>query len=813
MGASVATIGFTAWVLVLGKLLPKRELTSVGICYRFAAGAAVAIVATTFIPSVSMLALGSDHTVGAIRLAIIAAALPSAYLFTLNNRGPLTGPLLGGMALGVLLGAEATSFAYSIHTWFIILAAAFVSLAPTRSAFQRTVGCVIAAVALISAPSKNPSRLIGGDLKWSEAELVVGAVSFAREGASSPDEVERLTLAMNESERLYTSISNSGTSAVYLGRNQQLVTILDGFVHQSNSRASDSLRLTPHIGAALTPETSEARRALVIGDHIGVATEGLILQGFTDISVSVPNPAPYRALAELSPAFEATMLNPSVKLKPNFRGHILAATNDLDLIIESASTPWHDSFQGIPTPSQLQIRSDRLSANGTYILSFELGWLRVEQLKSLIESFSDTFSHSWIFLPPNGGDQMIVAGWSRDTPPQWDSLVEATARGSSILSVLDINSPMDLADRAAFKITEDLLPTFSSSIRPAYSITGIKQRPQMLWPLFTDELDSPSAILEADLDTAITNLLDQRLDSNRAFLRLLETTSSGEMNEMFEASRELQNTAAGDRALDPLIAPYLSRARELIERAATAGPTSELWGQAQGEIAAALLLHPNSVEGAIISAEVSLGVGQTNAANSNFNRALELDPTSASAALGVAQVAMIRRDLPKAERTLNRARDYHPLNWLIAYNLGLINKEKGDTARAEELLREAAALSEELEVLPHTALAELYLLNGEPTRALVEASRAMAISPSAHHSYIQGKAYYEVEQYEQSERAFQQAVLGDPELWQARAGLGLIYAIRGDYPRCVSAFTDVISASPNNPMAIENRDRCSAALD
>ena len=139
--------------------------------------------------------------------------------------------------------------------------------------------------------------------------------------------------------------------------------------------------------------------------------------------------------------------------------------------------------------------------------------------------------------------------------------------------------------------------------------------------------------------------------------------------------------------------------------------------------------------------------------------------------------------------------------------------EKGETALAEELLREAAGLSEDQEATPHTALADLYLSIGEPTRALVEARRAMALSPSAHNSYIQGKAYYEVEQYEQAESAFQQAVLGDPNLWQSRAGLGLIYALRGDYARCVSAFTDVLSASPNNPMAVENLNRCTEAMN
>ena len=812
-GAGIAACGFALGVWLWGSALPKRKLNSAQLSYRFSLGAAGALIVASAIPVASQLSIGSEHPVLLIGLASVAVLLPSAYLFTLNNKGPFTASTLMGLAAGSLLGTFSAQHTFSLHIWIILISAGALALAPTRSVWQRSLGFCLAAFALVSAPNTNTFRLVGGETGWSESALTIGAVSFARDGANSPDTVEGLYATMESSQELYTSISSNGSSAVFRGSNQELVAILDGFVHQSNSRESDSFRLTPHLAAAITHPPTTGQRALVLGDPLGLATEGLLAQGYTDILVTVPNPAHYRALAELSPAFEATMLHPSVQLLPFSRHETLGSSGDLDLIVEGASTPWHDSFQGIPTAHQLRSRSHKLTDTGVYILSLDLGWLRIEELKTLLENLQGAFMNSWAFLPPNGGDQIILAGWDRDNQAQWDRFVDATTMGESILRGLNIDSPLDLADRAAVKITETILPAVTPERLSALSISRINQRPQMLWPVLGPNFVSPAELFEDELDSALTDLLHDRLESNLAFLQLLETTSRGEMNELFEASRALQSTATGERALAPLVAPYISRARSLIELASQAGPTSEYWGEAQGELAAALLLHPNSVESSILSAEVSLGVGQTNAANSSFNRALQLAPDNAAAALGVARVAMLRRDLPRAERVLRRARDYHPLNWLMAYNLGVITMEKGETALAEELLREAAGLSDDQEATPHTALADLYLSIGEPTRALVEASRAMSLSPTAHNSYIQGKAYYEVEQYEQSERAFQQAVLGDPNLWQARAGLGLIYAVRGDYARCVSAFSDVLTASPNNPMARENLDRCTEAMN
>jgi Flp pilus assembly protein TadD len=79
--------------------------------------------------------------------------------------------------------------------------------------------------------------------------------------------------------------------------------------------------------------------------------------------------------------------------------------------------------------------------------------------------------------------------------------------------------------------------------------------------------------------------------------------------------------------------------------------------------------------------------------------------------------------------------------------------------------------------------------------------------------YLQGRAYYDVDQLSSAAAAFQEAVLLDSSLWQARGGLGLIFARQGDFERCVQSFRQVLEASPGNPAATQNLASCEAEIE
>ena len=94
----------------------------------------------------------------------------------------------------------------------------------------------------------------------------------------------------------------------------------------------------------------------------------------------------------------------------------------------------------------------------------------------------------------------------------------------------------------------------------------------------------------------------------------------------------------------------------------------------------------------------------------------------------------------------------------------------------------------------------------------MEAHRAIGIEKNAMNAYVLGKAYFEVEQTESAIQYFQRAILADPSFWQARAGMGIIYAESGDWERCVGAFERVLQSEPNNQAAKENRGRCQGQI-
>jgi Flp pilus assembly protein TadD len=173
----------------------------------------------------------------------------------------------------------------------------------------------------------------------------------------------------------------------------------------------------------------------------------------------------------------------------------------------------------------------------------------------------------------------------------------------------------------------------------------------------------------------------------------------------------------------------------------------------------------------------------------------------------------MQRGKPReAERFLVTARERNPAEWSAAYNLGVFLSQEGRYGEAEEHLRKSSQLAGKDLAAPHAALSQLYLGMGQPTRALVEASLAASQEPTALHHALRGKAFYEVDQVDAAATAFQEAILLDPGHWQARAGMGLVYARRGEFGRCVQAFQGVLAADPGNPAATENLRRCEAAL-
>jgi tetratricopeptide (TPR) repeat protein len=538
-------------------------------------------------------------------------------------------------------------------------------------------------------------------------------------------------------------------------------------------------------------------------------TEGLLKQGVDWIHVAVPQPEALRALARREAALSDVLLSAGVRLVEGEASSLLREQRRPDLLLEMAHTPWADAHQGIPSRWALKTRRKALSSDGVYLLGVDLHWLTEAQLKALLYDFSEVFPQIWAFLPPKGADQLILAGWQSPQPLEWTRFVQVLQKAPTLLSRIEIRSPLDLADRAL--CNRDGLADLkdpSGAWKRQWMLNLQGERGPLL-PMFRTHVATEKLFPnEEDL----SSILHARGEATEAFLSLLADNAQGKLEQVFKTSRALIATETGARNLDPLIAPYLKGAKAAITRGRAQGGVSA-WDSARTKLTAALLLNPNSAEAHGLMGEVHLAMGRLGSAASSFLRALDLQPGLRDPLLGLGQVAIRRKDLPAAETHLRKAQTAHSRDWLCAYNLGAFLMDRGLLEEAESFLRKAATLAEGKQAPPHAALAQLYLQRGEATAALLEAHRAIGLEKNAMNAYVLGKAYFEVEQTSSATQYFQRAILADPSFWQARAGMGVIFAEVGEWSRCVDAFERVLALNPNNQPAQQNLAQCRTQIE
>jgi len=586
---------------------------------------------------------------------------------------------------------------------------------------------------------------------------------------------------------------------------------VDGYLVEPSNRAAAAAAMAPHLAAAFLPQRDTA---LVVFDPLGALTGGLIEQEFSHIEVVTRNVATVRHLADTDPTYMNTMLHPSVRLARSAAEVRIRGASELDALLEIAFTLWTDAYQGLPRKQGLKHRKAALAAHGLYVLVATTSWMSEEQFRGLLSDMAAVFPAAWTFLPPNGADQLILVGWKQTPTPSWENFLEGSARGLDTLATLDIRSALDLADRA-ISGPESMaeLGQQSARLKPWGIGPNLHSRPAMHLTSMRESLVGARTLFGDTLAVGVGDLLDDRAETQRNFLELLEHATHGDIKEVYAQSRALLEKSSGARALDPVIEPYLESARTGITQGLKEGPSSAGWTRAQRSLSTAQLLHPRSAAVQALLGEPLLAQGNLARAAEHFTKALRLEQGRVDALHGLARVALQRGNVAGAEQHLITAVERNPNDWTAVHNLGVFLYERGRFAEAEERLRKSAHLAGESIAAPHSALAQLYLANNQPTRALVEAARATSLQPNGLNHYLRGKSYYEVDQIEAAANAFQEAVLSDPDNWQAQGGLGLVYARKGQYKRCVQSFRKVLTADPGNPAAQENLRRCQDAVD
>lgn len=581
---------------------------------------------------------------------------------------------------------------------------------------------------------------------------------------------------------------------------------LDGLMVEARGRLSEAESFGGSLAGALAAEQGTV---LVLGDELGRATSAVAGFPFQRI---VANTAPRpitQSLAELSPTLKATWLDPRMVLRPHPPSLVLAEGDRFDAIVQIIRTPWASAWQPAPGAPLFNAAGAALRPEGIYVLVLHGVWMEEGGLAAIAASLHDSFPNIQAWLPPQGADSLILVASAEGVPLQ--RLRERLPRSGDWTEIPGVRSVDDLASLAvsdaagleAWHRSQGHTMPRANGLSPA-----TRQRPVMHLATLADHLAPPESIwsIEAGADL---EPLRVRLSARESFLRLLGDATSGDMEAVFRRARALGEAGEGlgDSSLQDLIEPHLKDGRRSLQRAQSEGIASKSWDEALRYAMTAQMLAPTNAGPIVLLAEIDLGRGRVAQADEGFAKALELNPDDLGAITGAARTARLRNDLAAARTYLERATEVEPRDWRVWQNLGTLLMQTGEREAAEEALNRALQLSDGLEAAPHLALAENQLDAGKPAAALLIADQANAAQETAYGWYLRGRAHRDLGQSERAEADFRRAVLLDPQLAEARAGIGLVLAERGELEQAAEAWRAVVRLRPENGTARETLRR------
>lgn len=657
----------------------------------------------------------------------------------------------------------------------------------------------LAGVVVLSASAAAPVAL-----GWPEVQLVEGRFAHLRD-ANAPDEAIE---GFSRSTRLAGGWGPEGSTLLVRQTDGTLQLHLDGLPRAVDDRLSEAASLAGHLAAALADRRD---RALLLGDETGRALEATLAQGVGSVEVAVPNAGAVRALVAHDKRAEQAHFRPEVRHRRGPLAWTLRTTAPVDVLVEVVAAPWWDTHMQLPGSAQLDLRARHLAPGGVYALVVPALWLGADELATITRAFSSTFAWSVLALPPVGLDQVLLLGRVEASAPPWERIESASERGASELGRLGLGTPWALAGRFAVGSSGLAdLPGEHAAMGPGL-LSALHRRPRLHASLLRPHLIEPFEVLSAVPDSARASLAGNR-DSHDRLFDFYGHVGRGEVPELAEDARALEGTA-NERALDELVRPMTDAARRSIERGFAEGPGSTAWDRCVAELTQAQLFHAASAEVLALLGECYLQKGNLPRAARLLDQALATDPYGLETLLTAARVALARGEEGVAEAHLQAASTRHALDWRGHYDLGRLYVDMGRLDEAEAELRQAAARAEQETHLPWLALAHLELRRNHPDRAVTHAERAVERAPDHPDArYVRGRAYFELAQYEQAQRDFRDVVLEHPEHCEARIGLGMVAAIRGDYASAVDSFKRAVACDPGSVPARQALEAAQAEL-
>jgi tetratricopeptide (TPR) repeat protein len=216
------------------------------------------------------------------------------------------------------------------------------------------------------------------------------------------------------------------------------------------------------------------------------------------------------------------------------------------------------------------------------------------------------------------------------------------------------------------------------------------------------------------------------------------------------------------------------------------------------------MLAPNNPIPKGLLGEIAIGKGLPDLARTHFQAILDIDAQNIIAIHGMARISGLEGKTDEVERWLNEAVAQDAQNWRNHHNLGRFHQQQGTLDVAEKSLKKARSLAPKDSIETRLVLCELYLDQGEATRALLEIERVIKIDATAKAWFLRGRAYFDLESWAEAEDDFRRATLTDPQFHDARGAIGNVKIAQGDLEGAAQAFRTTLRFDPNNEAAQQN---------
>ncbi|MAA78239.1 MAG: hypothetical protein CL916_03190, partial [Deltaproteobacteria bacterium] len=557
---------------------------------------------------------------------------------------------------------------------------------------------------------------------------------------------------------------------------------IEGFFMLLNDRRASAERYAGLITRALHPSP---QKMLVFGDNVA-NTFTLIQNSLPDQTLSsTPIPQFTQTIANNNPTRKNIFLSPEIQLLPFHPQEIIHRESNVDIIIDILHSPIGNAINQPNDYLRLYRIQKVLSDDGIYAQLIHLRNFPQGSPQLQAKQIAQHFPYVQIWLPPQGADSLLIIGGQK--PFAWEQFSSFLQQQS--YDVMEIGSLAIANQDAIAQWSDQATAKTQYPLRPILHLATLEAHicsPEQIWT-------NPPKDLSA------------RLEVKRRFLNILQKAGDGKVNEVFqEASALFQGTTDPGVTLAPLLAPHLKDAQKSIALARNEGQKSKHWEEAKKYAMTASMLSPKNPIPKGLLGEIAIGQGMPSVAKNHFQDILNEDPKNIIAIHGMARIHGLEGNEEEVEKWLNEAIAQGGQDWRNHHNLGRFYQQSGSLGAAEKTLKKALSLSPKDSIETRLVLCELYLDQGEATRALLEIERVIQIDPTAKAWFLRGRAYFDLESYQEAEDDFRRATLADPQFHDARGAIGTVKIAIGDLEGAAQAFRTTLRFDPSNSAAQQN---------